>query len=351
MITLLSVALFSAAHALPEAVDANGVYEDDGLELTYGEDVAAEGIINGQAATIDTWPESGAMVMGVNAFGTTIYSAGCSSTLIAPDTVLLAAHCIDPTVYQQQGIDIDATELYFSRQADLSGYTLPADAVRVKARARHADFNIFGMGLGVSENSDIALLFLDVALTENPLAVLPTAEEAAQVLEGNAVSVVGWGQQTATAQGTQPPAGTVGIKMAGVSHIAELGTYELKVGEVVGDVRKCHGDSGGPSFMEVQTESLETWRQIGVTSHSYDMTDCSQTGGVDTRVDAYLPWIDAQMRGACEDGTRVWCEEPGIIPPEMPEPEEAKACGCSSSPVGSLGFGLLLTPFLLRRRR
>ena len=76
--------------------------------------------------------------------------------------------------------------------------------------------------------------------------------------------VVGWGQQTSD---QNPPAGTVGYKMHGTSHISETADYEFKVGEVESDVRKCHGDSGGPSFMEVETDSSENWRIVGVTSH------------------------------------------------------------------------------------
>jgi len=36
---------------------------------------------------------------------------------------------------------------------------------------------------------------------------------------------------------------------------------------------------------------------------------------LDTRVDAWLDWIDGEMIKACDDQTRVWCDIPGIIPP------------------------------------
>ena len=54
----------------------------------------------------------------------------------------------------------------------------------------------------------------------------------------------------------------------------------------------------------------------GVTSHAYDDSDCFETGGVDTRVDAFLDWIDDEMRLRCDDGTRAWCEVPGIVNPD-----------------------------------
>ena len=85
-------------------------------------------------------------------------------------------------------------------------------------------------------------------------------------------------------------------------------------------------------------------------------------GGVDTRVSFHLDWIDDQMRSACEDGTRVWCDIPGIIPPPLPDGtvaweieediEEKRACGCSASPSAPWGFGALgLAALALVRRR
>ena len=45
-----------------------------------------------------------------------------------------------------------------------------------------------------------------------------------------------------------------------------MGDTEFKVGEEQADGRKCHGDSGGPTFATVETEALEDMRVIGVTS-------------------------------------------------------------------------------------
>lgn len=341
----LSVALASPA--------ADGLLDSNEEDLRgFDIEVEADPIINGTPAALEQWPESGALLIEAEVFGTSFVIVGCSSTLIAPDTVLLAAHCVDPEVYASQFIDLNAATMYWSRQADLTSYasgtqtTLPADAVRVNATSMHPDFSMQTLQMGVTINSDIALMFLSQALVDNPMAVLPTVEEGLQLAVGNQVSVVGWGQQT-----TSQTEG-IGLKVAGISHIAELGTHEFKVGEVTSDVRKCHGDSGGPSFMEIETESTETWRLVGVTSHAYDQTDCNSTGGVDTRVDPFLSWIDGEMQAACNDGRRLWCEVPGILPaPVAGDLEgEAKACGCSASPVSSLALAWLALPLIARRR-
>jgi MYXO-CTERM domain-containing protein len=92
------------------------------------------------------------------------------------------------------------------------------------------------------------------------------------------------------------------------------------------------------------------------------MTDCTETGGVDTRVDHYLDWIDDEMRARCEDGTRVWCETDGIITPdwavrgdldEFDGETKVTGCGCSAAnpSTGWVWLVGLLSVFGVRRRR
>ena len=70
-----------------------------------------------------------------------------------------------------------------------------------------------------------------------------------------------------------------------------------------------YGDSGGPSFATFGGEI----RVVGVTSHAYDATtDCFETGGVDTRTDAYLEWIETNMVAYCDSGVRTWCDVPEL---------------------------------------
>ena len=140
-------------------------------------------------------------------------------------------------------------------QADLTSWDgttqnpeLPVDAITVTEWILHEDFDINNMGLGLSENADIALLFLSEPVLDVKPAYLPTPEEDSMMMEGDWVGVVGWGQQVATGQQESPPPGTYAIKQQGESFISEY-TYEFKVGEVESNVRKCHGDSGGPSFL------------------------------------------------------------------------------------------------------
>jgi hypothetical protein len=288
----------------------------------------------------------------------------CSSTLIAPDTVLLAAHCLDTDVLTQ-GLPIDDLQIFWTRQADLQEWDgtqqspeLPSDAIEAIDWVIHEDFSIqtfednFIAGNNLAENLDIALLFLSEPILHIEPAYLPTASEAETLAEGDHLFVVGWGQQIATGQGETSPTGSYAIKQQGESHIAEITLHEFKVGDLPTDVRKCHGDSGGPSFLEVE----DGLRLVGVTSHAYNPSDCFETGGVDTRIDHYTAWIEEKMSARCDNGTRVWCEESGILEPNYFQEEDVEedkglfACSTASSDlifymplIGLLG--------LIRRRK
>ena len=82
--------------------------------------------------------------------------------------------------------------------------------------------------------------------------------------------------------------------------------------------------------MTPPSATTQTMRLIGVTSHAYDSTDCAEKGGVDTRVDAFLDWIDAEMRSRCEDGSRSWCEEEGIVWASIDDTEQGGASDTGS---------------------
>ena len=346
------------------------------LALAMSPDAAAyDDIINGDSVSQSTYPETGGLLVGAtisfDGFEYEFKMLMCSATLIAPDVVLLAAHCVDFDYFEAMaGLELSEVEVVFSRQSDLSAYTgmpqeWPSDAVFAWDAVSHEGFSMDAIGMGLSENDDIGLLFLEEAIDDVSPAVVVTSDEADAIVEGAVVDIVGWGQQTSD---QTPPTGTVGIKMGGQSVIGEVADFEFQVGPNDSDVRKCHGDSGGPTFMEIDGGV----RIIGVTSHAYDMTDCRRTGGVDTRVDYYLDWIDNEMRARCESGERVWCDEEGILGPgsgaggnlTLDEGTESGAlsvslgddneggCSCSSMPDrGSLAWLTVLLGVIGLRRR
>jgi hypothetical protein len=339
--------------------DANPIPEQQAESETFnGNNPISTPIINGESATRDDFPMTGGMLMTGIIFDSPMETFVCSSTLIAPDVVLLAAHCLDDYAFTFGFGEIEDKKIYWTSQADLSSWNgmttnpeLPSDSIEASDWVIHEDFDMQNFDVGLAANKDIALLFLNQPILDIEPAYLPTATEGTSMQEGDLLYIVGWGQQSATSWGEQPPEGSYAYKQQGESHIAEINTYEFKVGEEQTDVRKCHGDSGGPSFWEAG----EGLRLVGVTSHAYDDSDCFETGGVDTRVDYYLNWINDEMTTRCTNGTRVWCEEPGILPygyfqedEELEEDENKTGIfGCSNAsanytPIWALPlFGLI----------
>lgn len=387
LLSMPALATDSLSAADPAALGEGENGALDAPEL-IAQDPGPHPIINGTSATEADYPMTGGMLMDAHldlgSYGEyDLRMFVCSSTLIAPDVVLLASHCLDEVSFTQglRGASLEINEIRWTRQADLSALDgssrrtpdWPEDSVVAADWTEHPDFDLLSMSLPLAENNDVALLFLSEPVLDVPFAYLPTEAESDQIEEGALVNVVGWGQTVATDAMEQPPEGTYAYKQMGESVIGALNDYEFQVGPEEDDVRKCHGDSGGPTFMDIDTDSSEKMRIIGVTSHSYDRTDCDSKGGVDTRLMHYRDWIDAELTQRCEDGSRAWCDELGLPTPPIPEPDPIDAgddtgggsggeeeggkggCACSSGPTPaspwSLGLLGLLSALALRRRR
>lgn len=278
---------------------------------------------------------TGAVLMETNQVGAP--QLWCSSTLLTPDVVVLAAHCIDPEIILGLYPETTTLRFYWTPEDDVSAYDgtglLPSDAIEAIGAVYHASYSLSGFDEGIANNHDIALLFLsEVAAIEHAYPV--DLDESDQLVEEAEVIVVGWGQQSTAPDST-------GEKMMGVSTVGALGEAEFLVGPLDSDVRQCHGDSGGPVFLDVLADTTTPLRLVGVTSHAYDETACEEIGAVNTRIDAHLDWLDAQLRARCADGFRVWCEEPGLIFAPQAEEDEGNAVvddGLGASP-GSGGGG------------
>jgi hypothetical protein len=196
--------LFALAVAAPLTVSANGEmafdlgFRDVGPLLP-----TPTAIINGEPALKSDWPMTGAMLVkaDIEAYGSTfpITASICSSTLIAPDTVLLAAHCVDEFVLALSLPSPSNIEFGFEQNPDMSAYDFGQRQEFREAASRavhvvsHPDFDIFSFStnLGVARNNDIALLFLEEPLLDSELGYLPTAAEAARGEHSGWITVAG----------------------------------------------------------------------------------------------------------------------------------------------------------------
>ena len=327
-------------------------------------------IINGDPIDSDDFPSALQLIIGGNLNGQDVKAPVCTGTLVAPDVVLTAGHCLEEFPLTFGIFPLEDLTFWISFEEDL-GYMLeqehqgnpplPDDAVEAAGFVQHPDWDFEALNAGVdgpAQFNDIALVFLEEPITDRQHAWLPTAEEDDSIEEQQTVDIVGYGQLTAESGGPfdPPEPGSVYIRTHAETFINELGEFEMQIGDGEETGRKCHGDSGGPTYAQVETDLIEDVRVVGVTSHAYDERDCL-VGGVDTRVGPYLDWIADAFAEACDDGVRTDCDEPGILRPLDPDDGDDGGTGCASGcAVQTQGTGggsllLLVGALALRRRR
>ncbi len=239
-------------------------------------------VIGGQTAPSDLFPECACL--GFEG------EWSCSGVLLAPRIVLTAAHCapnIDKVLLKS--VSVLAPSL---------GETVDVVDVIV-----HPDYDG-----DLLPSHDIAIL----RLAEDAATPPPELATTAQISKASVLGVVGYGYNH--------PTESIGFGTKRFAHVEMLPTNALAPGDLAQleaehgfksdfeffagrkglGVDTCNGDSGGPAYIL----DNDVWLLAGLTSRAaFSSTDPCGDGGIYTRIEPYLPWIQS-----------VTGELPGVAP-------------------------------------
>lgn len=247
------------------------------VALLFVSSVASAGvevpILGGTTTTVGQFP---------NVVGLEVGNGMCTGTLITPDWVLTAAHCI-------QGLSPSSVTVRFGSVSMFSG-----------GATRGASMLIPKPGFSQSAlgRYDIGLIKLAAPITD--IKPVPVNLNPAKAPVGIKVTMVGFG---ATSVGGGGAGTQFMVEQTSVS-CQSFGSSntELLCFSQTNGTGKCSGDSGGPSFAMIDG----VFTQVGVTS--FGDQDC-QYYGADTRTDVekafllqHVPQLECEYDSDCDVG-------------------------------------------------
>ncbi|MEO8703572.1 MAG: serine protease [Kofleriaceae bacterium] len=276
-----------------------------------------QSIVGGQSANIADYPT---VVALENSPGNWY----CTGTLIAPEWILTAAHCVEGERAADNMIRFDDQDIN-----DTSGGLVVAVA-EIHANPGYD---------GIAWDNDVALIKLATPVTDRA----PTPVHRPVVATATTVIEVGDGDadDNGGGAGVLRKLNTPTIDCATTQEPGVSGDNILCFDASDGNA-SCYGDSGGPAFVDLGGGSYAV---AGITSGG-TQDSCIQGWDLYTSVAGELAYIDQVVSGLDPAPD----PDPTPDPDPDPNPKDDDDGGCST---GGSGGGLLLVGFalLLQRRR